>query len=734
MSANDGNFNDDLLVFNGIDGSSGSYLNPQLSTQQIAKIARGEKLDKAELLDLQRKQRQRRQSNFGTIAGVDPNDLAQAGWGVVFAAAQAADEQQAVYEALTPLLRHRRAQASATKAERYREYKGPDGYRPGETKQQFLARLGAGPGPANPDKVPYYLLFVASPADIPFRIQYLVDVQYAVGRIYFDRVEYYANYASSVVAAETGQGPQAQQAARRATFFAVENPDDVATQLGRAHLTEPLANYTDKVVAEAATAGARQRDGGPGGPSNSGGNGHHPAPWQVERVMRDQATSSRLGDILRDPPALLFTASHGMGFPNGHENQLRYQGALLCSDWQGPKHGKLKRGDYFAGEDIAASADMRGMIGFHFACYGLGTPADDDFSSRAFGRSERKAIAPRAFVAELPQRMLSHPGGGALATIGHIDRAWGSSFLWMDAQRKMQTQRHLDVFESALRSLVMGKRAGFALEYFNNRYAELAADLSNRIEEIEMYDEEHPDYELAQMWIFQNDARNYAIFGDPAVHLGPNEAAEKVSQDQAAAQARARLPIPAVPPAPAETPDAQIADTQMAFEESTNPVASDRPMKFSDTSFSEPDEVTINRSRPTTPPLPDNVNPDFGLFGGDKNESGGIFVRFGAKVTDTLAKVVDDAINLEVKTYTSHARRLGAATDGQAAAGGGTQLRAFTRIALDGDTENYVPVDDAGAVDRELWSLHSEMVKQAQSYRSELIKTALALVTPLIKG
>ena len=197
------------------------------------------------------------------------------------------------------------------------------------------------------------------------------------------------------------------------------------------------------------------------------------------------------------------------------ERQRREQGALLCSDWSlhagGPTR-PLPREQYFGGEDLEAlgtRAAVAGLVTFHFACFGAGTPWLDDYSREA-GR--RESLTDEAFVGYLPRKLLSHPGGSGLAVIGHVERARGYSFLWPGAPRQ------LGMFKDTLLRLLGGYPVGYAMEYFHDRYAALSVEVSERQRELEI-DGTTDERQLAALWNAHADARSYVIVGDPAVRL-----------------------------------------------------------------------------------------------------------------------------------------------------------------------------------------------------------------------
>ncbi len=462
---------DGLLVFNGVDGSTGSYLQAPEPAESLARVIRGETLANDDIDDLKERSLAGA-DHFGTVFGVDSENLAQAGWGLVIAGGTPGH----VLDALSPLRDMRRAQAG----DRYREYAGDMAPQPGESKTSWLTRHNMGPGPANPAKVPYYLLLVGDPEGLPYQLQYQLEVQYAVGRLSFDTAEEYARYAAAVVAADQGQRP----GSRKIELFGPRNAADQATKLSSTQLVVPLGEELSEFDDS----------------------------WQVGVSAGADATKQRLTDLLmgQDAPSVLFTASHGLAFTDGHAQQRERQGALLCQDWPGPLRWTKAISDDFC----LAGADIDGTVlpevVFSFACFGAGTPRLDDFAH--LSRAATASMTSRPFIARLPQRLLAASASAALAFVGHVERAWGCSFNWPGAGGQREA------FTSCLQAVMSGWRVGHAVNYsFNQRYADLSAELSDTLYRMRYQGYVVPDTDLTRLWTSNNDARSYVVIGDPAV-------------------------------------------------------------------------------------------------------------------------------------------------------------------------------------------------------------------------
>ncbi|MCP3957364.1 MAG: hypothetical protein GY719_05890 [bacterium] len=404
------------------------------------------------------------------VSWVDVKDLSQTGWAAVLPT----PAPDGVPEALQELLDHRAQQVGSTR--RFRTLH----YRPGETPTEFVQRHTAVAGPMNPKRLPYYLLLVGTPEEIPFGLQYGLATQYAVGRICFEKPADYAIYAASVVAAE-GLAPAR---APTASFFAAAHRGDDSTQASLKRLMRPLAQRFR----------ARAKEFG----------------WQVNEIFSAAATKRRLGNLLTAPPNLLFTAGHGLRSSNRTDQVLEIEGALVCSDWPGPsgwpQNEALQEDHYFAAKDLAPAADLTGALLIAFACSSAGTPAP----------TTEEPEGPEAAIAKLPQKLLSHPNGGALAFLGHLGTAWSCIFVGP------QGQAHTDLFESSLVRLLQGQPIGAAREDFAARQSEITYTLADLLTSSPRMSPETEGRVAALQASFE-DIRNYVILGDPAVRLSASQ-------------------------------------------------------------------------------------------------------------------------------------------------------------------------------------------------------------------
>jgi hypothetical protein len=461
---------------------------------------------------------------LGTVADVNQSKIIEARWAVVINAL----EDAALIKAIWPLIVHRMDQMGHKAPEvefRDGENAGAwvgrytDGgkkslktnwgqippvliYRPGERVNAWLARPphNVGNGPVAPSRgVPFYLMLVGRPGPltesdetfIPLSFQYELDIFWAVGRICFTdalgqhRLTDYTTFAERLVQLEQRKDA-ADRLRKTITIFATQHEDDKSTIRSSTELAVPLNSWSND------PANIPVRNG-----------------FANELYLGEKATRSTFERILKGdagkPPALLFTASHGLGLPLSDERLSLHQGALVMGDWSG--YGNVEREHWFAGEDLPADAQVEGSAAFLFACYGAGCPDRDEF---IFDEEQgRPQIAHFPLIAQLPQQLLIR---GAIGVIGHLERAWTFSF--SNDQANAQSQP----FEDVLGRLMQGRPLGDALDQFNAIQGARAHALIEELDNIKFH-KQVEDFELVKLWMARNDARNYALLGDPAARL-----------------------------------------------------------------------------------------------------------------------------------------------------------------------------------------------------------------------
>ena len=517
-----------LLIANGLDVTTGRPLLTLDAAALRELAARPAGIEHQEHALFAKGRHDSAQPNLGMVFGKSYRNLAEAGWAVIVHE----QEDSALLKQVWPLIAHRSAEQhlvlppisfrDGESCGAWLVRHGADPKQPWHPTQakvrlpvflyqtaalcrQWLANLGVSIEPVAPERgVPFYLLIVGRPAPanpsevafVPYSFQYDLDLFWGVGRVCFTQPDghhdlaAYAAYAEQVVQFEQRANPPY---GKHLVFAATRHRFDAATAASEDELVLPLAvGIPDQGVAPAGAAYGFS-----------------------QRLLRDaETTRAALNSVLTgtDPggrPAILFTATHGAGLRPEDPRLTAHQGALVCADWNGP--GSVRREPWLAAEDLPARLAVEGMVAVTFACYGLGCPASDQYATTP---GQQRQIAPRDLVALLPQRLLA---AGALAVIGHVDRAWSYSF----SNAALGVHAQSQAFEDVLNRLMNGERVGFATDQFNLRQATYANDLSLLVHNAS-FAQANPDFGLAQigaLWSSYHDARSYAVLGDPAVHL-----------------------------------------------------------------------------------------------------------------------------------------------------------------------------------------------------------------------
>lgn len=393
----------------------------------------------------------------------DPDDLNQAGWGIIVHE----DENPAILQMLEPLLERRGQQAGDVRKFVFTEEDRRQGL---GAIDAFFDRYGTPPGDVDPEaeQLPYYLLVLGSPEKIPFSFQAELDITHASGRLWFEDIEAFGRYANHLCIQET----EAIKRPSKVSFYGTFNNDHI-TDLTHRYLVPPLAKKVQSLLKE---------------------------PWSLETYLAESATKPVLLDLLTNPqgPALLMTAGHGAV---SSKRPLELQGALICSEWQGDK---LTQQQYVSGMDLLPHHDFRGLIPFFFACFSAGTPEFDSFCEPG-KKPWRWHDFP--FISDLAQALLGHERG-VPAIIAHVDQAFQYSFLWDESILGIAH------FAGLYHHLMAGRRVGYAMEPFRRRFAAALASLKRA----KRRRREDGD-EAIRCWIGYQDARYYTVLGDPAVRL-----------------------------------------------------------------------------------------------------------------------------------------------------------------------------------------------------------------------
>jgi hypothetical protein len=407
---------------------------------------------------------------------VDAGDPREAGW--TFLVAEDDPRKAQIIEALEPLALHRGM--SDPSAPLSLGVKAEEDWIKWLEGNLFKKRSAG-------ERVPQYILMVGNPSLLPFKLQSLLDTFGHVGRVDFDQPSDLAQYVDKIIRLENAPDPTVK---REVVLFGPDGGYEDPTYYSREFMVKPLTEYIRDDLGFHTTA-----------------------------LTAHDATKQKLVQAFQGAsPALVYTASHGIGLKYGEttlEQQMRYNGAICCQEGA--------TSDYlFTGDDVPTTEPfLEGSVFFQFACFGYGTPAQSDYAHWLSGVP--KNYADQDFTAALPKRLIAHPRG-PVAYVGHLDTAFLHGFTDQNQPAPIADRWHDRIypFVGAVRELLKVQPSGLAMQDMNGRFAlynAMLTDIRDQQERGNLPTTPQFRARFVDRWIIRGDAQNYMVFGDPAARL-----------------------------------------------------------------------------------------------------------------------------------------------------------------------------------------------------------------------
>lgn len=353
---------------------------------------------------------------------------------------------------------------------------------------------------------PKYILIIGDPQSIPFGLQNKLSLVAFVGRLDFDDINEIKTYAEKVVRIENSDNGFVN---REATFFTTDQGVNSSgcydpTHFSRFDVEKELIPNVEVMASEL----------------------NLPNKFSANKLTETDATKSELTHSVKESsPGLVLTSSWGMCAPGENMDlQKEFGGAICC---QGDPDEVSYKDLLFTANDILAEPFLEGGVFIQQSSFGYGTPASSELH-KWIGKNDNwqmpRQIAPTSFISALPKKLIFHPKG-PLAFIGHLDEML-SYTIAEDADFQMEDRKkRMNSFSFAIENILRGTPIGYALKNMKEEFSLLndsIVDISGYLVK-ELNDgkeiEESKQKQFSDLMLQRHKAKNYMIFGDPAVRI-----------------------------------------------------------------------------------------------------------------------------------------------------------------------------------------------------------------------